>query len=370
MATGTLKVSRRARWGWAHAVGALLLLGLPRVAAASDPGAEAEQLIRRGIELRKAHEDERALREFQKAYGLTRTPRAAGQLGLAEQAVGRWEEAEQHVREALDAPNDPWVTKYHQSLVDAMGVIQRHLGRVEIIGEPEGAEVSVNGRAVGRLPLADPIAVSAGEVDIEVRAPGYEAGQRTVNIVAGQYQRVVLRLSKTPQPVAANPEPPAIAQVDSPPREPAREPTLVQPTPQPPKPAVEDRSTPRTVLKWTAAGLSVAGLAVGVTFTIIQGRNVSAFDASGNCANNNGTAVFKGTNTPMPMCQDALDKSILDTKLAVAGYVGAGVFAATWLILQLTEPSPAAAPSERALARPLCAPVAGRATGLACALRF
>jgi hypothetical protein len=374
IATGTLMVSRRTCAGWVYAVGVLLCLGVPRSAAAGDPSAEAEQLIRRGIELRKAHEDERALREFQKAYKLTRVPRAAGQLGLAEQAVGRWEEAEQHVREALDAPNDPWVTKYHDSLVDAMGLIQRHLGRVEIIGEPEGAEVSVNGRQVGRLPLADPITVSVGEVDIELRAPGYQPGQRTITLVVGQYQRVVLRLNKEPQASAAKPEAKPIAQVDSPPPPPEQDRgvTVVETAREPAKPAppVEGPSTARTVLKWSAAGLSVASLAVGVTFTILQGRNVSAFDASDNCANLNGVAVYKNTTTPMPLCQKALDYAIFDTKMAVAGYVGAGVFAVTWLILQLTEPSPSAAAPEHALGSPRCAPLAGRATGLECALRF
>jgi hypothetical protein len=58
-------------------------------------------LIRRGIELRKAHDDPGAVPYFQKAYDLVHTPRAARQPGLAEQALGRWEDAEQHVREAL-----------------------------------------------------------------------------------------------------------------------------------------------------------------------------------------------------------------------------------------------------------------------------
>ena len=358
-------------WVSVHVVSAFLFVAWPGTAAAGDATAEAERLIKRGIELRKAYDDEGAVREFRKAYDLAHSPRAAGQLGLAEQALGRWEDAEQHVREAIDATNDAWATKNHDTLADAMDVIQRHLGRIEIIGEPAGAEVSVNGRPVARLPLAGPVTVSIGQVDIELRAPGYEPAQRTVTIVAGQYQRVVLRLSKEAPPTAAAVHPEAESpQVDSPPHEPERPVKTIDTAPKPPGPLVEGPSTARTALKWTAAGLSLASLAVGVTFTIIQGRNVSAFDASGNCANVNGRAVFKGTDTPMPMCQEALDDSIMDTKLAVAGYVGAGVFAATWLILQLTEPSPAAPPAERALSTLVCAPLTEPRLGLACALRF
>ena len=56
-----------------------------------------------------------------------------------------------------------------------MLVIKGHIARVEVLGEPTGAEIVVNGRTVGRLPLPDSISTSAGEVDIEARAPGTSA---------------------------------------------------------------------------------------------------------------------------------------------------------------------------------------------------
>ena len=99
------------------------------------------------------HDDEGAAREFQKAYDQVHTPRAAGQLGLAEQALGRWEDAERHVGEALHATGDAWVVKNRAILDEALGAIQGHLARVEVIGDPDGADVSVNGRLVGKLPL-------------------------------------------------------------------------------------------------------------------------------------------------------------------------------------------------------------------------
>ena len=159
---------------------------------------DADSLIRHGIELRKAHDDEGAAREFQKAYDQVHTPRAAGQLGLAEQALGRWEDAERHVGEALHATGDAWVVKNRAILDEALGAIQGHLARIEVIGDPEGADVSVNGRVVGKLPLQEAVRVSAGEVEVELHAPGYVPMQRTLTIVGGQYQRLVLHLAKEP----------------------------------------------------------------------------------------------------------------------------------------------------------------------------
>jgi len=83
-------------------------LGAVPARAAKPYGPEEEALIRRGIEYRKALDDLSARAEFQKAYDLTHSPRAAAQLGLAEFGLGRWEDAEAHVSEALRKPSDPW----------------------------------------------------------------------------------------------------------------------------------------------------------------------------------------------------------------------------------------------------------------------
>jgi hypothetical protein len=57
-------------------------------APARADAAEVEALIAKGNELRRAGTPGPALPYFQKAYELARTPRTAGQLGLAELAAG------------------------------------------------------------------------------------------------------------------------------------------------------------------------------------------------------------------------------------------------------------------------------------------
>ncbi|MFL5305166.1 MAG: PEGA domain-containing protein [Polyangia bacterium] len=324
-------------------------------AARADDQREADKLIRHGVELRKGHDDESAAREFQKAYDLVHSPRAAGQLGLAEQALGRWEDAERHVAEAVHGPDDPWVARNRAALDEALGTIQAHLGRVEVIGDPTGADVSVNGRVVGKLPLSGPVRVSAGEVDIEVNLPGYTGAQRNVTIVGGQYQHVVIHLVKeaAPQPeakVAATAETPAPAAA-----------TNVAANDEGP-------SGTRTVLKWGAAGLAGASLVTGVVFTILHSHNVNAFTDHG-CRVNGDTATLKNGSSD-PYCPSTLNTSKTYQDVLIGGYVGAGVFAATWLILQLTEPaSSGGTGSEQAWRGPVCAPAAS-GVGLSCAVRF
>jgi len=333
---------------------AVALAATGRIARADD-AREADKLIRHGVELRKAHDDEAAAREFQKAYDLAKTPRAAGQLGLAEQALGRWEDAERHVGEAVHAGDDPWVARNRAALDEALGTIQAHLGRVEVIGDPPGAEVSVNGRQIGKLPLPDAVRVSAGEVDIEVRIPGYVGTQRNVTIVGGQYQRVVIHLVKETPPGS---EPKPAASPEPPPAPPGAT----------PGPADEGPSGTRVGLKWGAAGLAGASLVTGVVFTILHSQNVSKFE-NHHCAIKGDTGVLQD-GTADAYCQSTLDTSKTYQDVMIAGYVAAGAFAATWLVLQLTEhPSASGGAAAQALRGPMCGPAAS-GVGLSCAVRF
>lgn len=338
------------------AVTAAVLVVAPFARAAQDATAEAEKLIRHGVELRRTHDDDAAQREFQKAYDLVHTPRAAGQLGLAEQALGRWEDAERHVSEAIHAPADPWVVKNRTALDQALNTIQAHLGRVEVIGDLNGASVSVNARDVGRLPMSEPVRVSAGQVDIQVTAPGYVSVQRTVTIVGGQYQKVVVHLAK--ETVAAVPEPRAST---------GGEPAAPVQPPAPPVEPQPESSSVRPVLKWTAAGLAGAGLVTGIVFTVLHGQANDKFSSDG-CYNKNGTGVDR-TGLETPTCHSDLGTLQTDQVVAIVGYVAAGAFAATWLVLQLTEPASNEAPAEHASRGPLCLPALS-GVGVSCALRF
>jgi hypothetical protein len=84
-----------------------------------------------------------------------------------------------------------------------------HVGRIEVLGDPVGAVVLVNGKSAGALPLAAPVPVNAGSVDVEVSADGFVTERRSLTAPAQQVQTAVFRLRKVdlaprnPEPVAA-----------------------------------------------------------------------------------------------------------------------------------------------------------------------
>ena len=157
-------------------------------------GGDEEAALRRGFELREKGSDEAALAEFQRAYDLKKGARARAQMALAEQALGRWIDAEAHLAEALQRTGDPWIARNRTLLDQALGEIRQHIGSLELSGGTPGAEVRVNGRVAGKMPLDRPLRVEAGSVSLEVRAAGYLPVIRTINVPANGLAREPIAL--------------------------------------------------------------------------------------------------------------------------------------------------------------------------------
>lgn len=175
---------------------ALVLLGLMLwpLTVAAGPQEDADKLIKQGLELRRAGRDSDALPKFEQAHAVLKTPRSAAQLGLCLQALARWSEADPLLAEALTSSNDPWVKQNRETLKESLEAVKTHVARVEILGQPRGARVSVNARNVGSLPLKEAVLVNEGPVDLEVAAEGYRTEVRTLSVVGASYQRLVFRL--------------------------------------------------------------------------------------------------------------------------------------------------------------------------------
>jgi hypothetical protein len=207
-------VSSRFYGSWAHRArlalrSAILALALTARAHAQLP--DAETLYKDGVALRRERHDAEALAAFRRAYSIQPAPRTLAQIGLAEQALGQWVDAEADLQRVLQAKGDAWIDRNRAVLATGLADIQRHLGDLDVQADVPGAELWVNGARVAVLPLSRSLRVETGSVLLEVRARGYAAARRTTFVEPGESARedvhlvplVVQAPAEEPAPIAA-----------------------------------------------------------------------------------------------------------------------------------------------------------------------
>jgi hypothetical protein len=149
---------------------------------AAEPG--VDELITRGLELRRQSKPEQALEMFQRAHALARSPRTLGQIGLVEASLEHWLDAETHLTGSLATPDDPWVRKNRTFLDQALAVSRGHVGELVITG-PAGTDVAVDGRHVGTLPAVQPVKLVQGNAVVTANGSGFKDFSKTVVIEGG-----------------------------------------------------------------------------------------------------------------------------------------------------------------------------------------
>jgi hypothetical protein len=320
--------------------------GMPTAHAADS---QEEAALRRGLDLRENGNDEAALAEFQRAYDLHQSGRARAQMALAEQALGHWVEAESHLGEALQHTREPWITRNTALLEQALIDIREHLGSMELTGGQPGAEVRINGRVVGNLPLGGPVRVEAGSVAVEVRAAGYLPVVRTISVPAKGLARqpiVMVAVNVTME----NPSERAL------------------PTPIVDNP--DDGDKPRKRKPKSSSAKTGAGIVIGIAGLGALGTGVGFHLARESRANqfNRDCVLSNGVVSGKEGCQSQYDSIQMARNLAIAGYVAAPILlgiSAYLLFSGDSSDSDDAATHTRRLA---CAPALG--PGLSCAARF
>lgn len=293
-------------------------LALALLAAAAGARADdVDDLIRRANDLRRDGQDAEALALLERGWRASPSPRVRAQMGFAAQALGRWLDADVHLRAALAAP-DAWVGEHRAIVEDALRTIGRHVASFEVRCDAPGATLHVDGLDPVALPLAAPLRVAAGVVRYEVRAEGYAPTRRESQAPAAMLTRDEVVLL-----------PPGAAGV----------------------PAASAWGPQRAVAVATSAG-AAAGVGLGVAMLLVRNAAADRWNAP---------ACLAGDRTRAENCEP--DRAAAETAGAVsaAGFAAGGALAVTAAVLWLT------APSSRGARAMLCGP---GANGLACGGRF
>lgn len=277
---------------------------------------DSEEAIKRGVALRRARQDAEALEQFRLALALRSSPRALAQAGLAEQALGRWVEAERDLEQALQVDGDAWIVEHREILNEALLRIREQLGTLELSADQPGAEVWVAGARAGVLPHE--LRAPAGTLELELRAPGQKPVRRSIAVVAQQTVREQVSFestSATPTTLESKVHAPVSA--PAPARPPAR------------------RAAPQTeaapgMWPWVTLGGALAFVAGGVTAHVVRERASARYNDDERC--------FFGDQTRGERCGGDLSRARTSGTLAIVGYSAGAVLGGVSAYLWLRKP--------------------------------
>lgn len=315
-----------------------LLFLLARPALAQSPvdarasTESARSFIEQGVQLRKAGADREALAAFERARALEDSAEVLAQIALAEQALGRWGEAAEHLARALNLPGyDAWISKHRPALENALREAQARLGMLEVSCNVAGAELRLDGRVLGHTPLAEPIRLMAGESVIQISAPGHFEVTRLVQIDAGNLSRLEVVL--IPRPTAGG-DRQGTAGAELPGTE-WHTGKLLHEARRGPRTLVADsgpaRNSASNVLMYTSLGLAVAGVALGTTGYVMREINVRLYNDDSRCS----TTLGVRRSQECPSEAAAWHRGEV---LAIAGFSAAAAFGSAALVLWLEQP--------------------------------
>jgi hypothetical protein len=293
---------------------ALTLASLVFAATEARAQANDEPFIEKGVELRKEHRDAEALEQFRRAEAIHPTARIKAQIALAEQAIGKWVEAERDLTAALASSDDPWIASRAPALRGSLEAIRQHLGTLVVRANVEGAEVWLNGARLGVLPM-ERVRVPSGTLHVEVRAKEYEPALRDLDLDPGMTLTAELVLQKV-----------------APPAQPAASPVVVKSQPAENAPAPMASSNTRRTVAWGAlagSGLTLGGALVA---QIIHNQAASHYNDNALCASpghwrDDTCGIYRG-------------KAETAQSVADLGFIAAGTLGVASAILFLVDGSP------------------------------
>ncbi|WP_437756849.1 PEGA domain-containing protein [Sorangium sp. So ce1389] len=306
----------------------------------ADDVKRADASYRKGLRLYTDGKYAEAEKELQSAWELNPTYDVAYNLGLTKFQLKKHKEAAQHLSFALRHwPLMKAAAEKRPEAEQRLAVSRAHVGAVIVVVGVAGAEVVVDGTAVGKTPLEGAVFVDPGEHRVEARLPGYESASQTVSVAKGGTAEVTLAMALAKsEPQAAAPGPKAGEGASTPGAGAGAGAPLAEMPPAAP-PSAQQQPPHRSWVPVIALGAaSAVGLGVGIGMTVagsnvlddVHSQRQAIRDAGGQCARP--PAAFVDRCAELNSAGERVDTL---GHVAGAAYVASGVLAAAALTYAL-----------------------------------
>mgnify|MGYP001402994742 CR=1 FL=1 len=249
----------------------------------------------------------------------------AGNLGDVEVYLGKYRDAAEHLEYSLrNWPAGQEAAK--KRTAERFAEAKQKVGSLSL-KVSEGAEITINGKAIGKSPLPGPVFIEPGAATIEAKI-GEKSAKKTIAMDVGESRELELTIAGEAAAVGPAVEPPPGG--DAPP--PGGDPGGTTPA---------AGSSFRTVGMIASGAVAVIGLGVGIGFYMAKqsakddadGYKADAIEqyGVGGCPKSSKTGVCADL-------ADANDKAKSSGTISTIGFIGAGVGAAGYVAFMLLMP--------------------------------
>lgn len=222
--------------------------------AAPGPDAAAKQdAARRFEQAIKLYEDADytlALAEFERVYELVPDYRVLYNIGQVSIQLGRYARAFRTLKEYVVRGGTELSPERAAAVQADLAQLEGKVARLSLQVQQPGAQISVDGVAMGRTPLAEPLVVDVGQRRVQVELAGYVTQSQTFTLAGGDRREGTFAL----QPV----------EVAAAPSRPSAEPKPVEAsrTPAGPQPQAGGHRSSWLGVGWASTGVLAAGALV------------------------------------------------------------------------------------------------------------
>jgi len=175
-----------------------LLVSTASVASAQDHDARAH--FRRGLEHFNEGNYDAALAEFERAYEIDPAHQVLYNIARVHAAQGNAVEATAGYERYLEEGGTQIAADRRREVERALEVQRARIGQLDVQVSVDGATIAVDGNDVATSPLEAPLEVTAGTVELEIRAANHEAVRRTLRVAGGAVERLVIELVEAVRP--------------------------------------------------------------------------------------------------------------------------------------------------------------------------
>ena len=177
-------------------------------AAQPDAKALAKEHFERGVDAYNDHRFADAVQEFNLAYQTSPAYAVLYNIAQVDAALGNSVEAVDAYERYLSQAGTSVSEGRRKQVIAEVEIQRARIGNLALSLSPEGAEVRVDGKLVGKAPLNEPLRLAAGKHSVTILADGYTAQAREVEVAPRQQTDLEIRLEHS----AKSEVPPASAQ--------------------------------------------------------------------------------------------------------------------------------------------------------------